>query len=313
MKSSTFSFKDQDGVEIFCHKWVPDSGKPKAVVQYSHGMTDYASASEESARVLSDSGYVVYADDHRGHGKTGQSAKGLGFLGPNGWNGTVQEIHMLTGIAKKENPGLPVFLIGMSWGSHLSQDYIQQFGVDIAGVILWGTSGGNPWIITKLGTMLVNAQVKKYGLDATANLAYKMTFTKYNNAFKGVKTNFDWLSRDEAYVKEHAANPLCTFIPPNEFYKEYNAALKRIWTRDNEMRIPKELPVFFQSGSDDMVNSKTKTLLPLVERYKRYGIKDVQCKIYPGARHVIEHELNKQEVLADTVAWLDAHAATAKK
>jgi alpha-beta hydrolase superfamily lysophospholipase len=68
MQSSTFSFTDQDNVEIFVYKWIPDAGvRPKAAVQISHGMMEHAGRYADFASVLVGAGYVVYANDHRGH------------------------------------------------------------------------------------------------------------------------------------------------------------------------------------------------------------------------------------------------------
>ena len=39
----------------------------------------------------------------------------------------------------------------------------------------------------------------------------------------------------------------------------------------------------------------------------RSGVADVTCTLYPGARHEIFNETNRDEVTADVVAWLDAH------
>ena len=121
MKSSTFTFKDQDGVEIFVYKWAPDAA-PRAAVQLSHGLAEHAERYGRFAEALCREGFVCYADDHRGHGRTaGDFAQPavrerIGYLGPDGWRGTVNEIHELSKIVRQENPGLPLFLFGHSWG-----------------------------------------------------------------------------------------------------------------------------------------------------------------------------------------------------
>ncbi|MHA1660990.1 MAG: alpha/beta hydrolase [Promethearchaeota archaeon] len=89
MKSSTFTFKDQDGIEIFVYKWVPDSESPKAAIQISHGLAEQAARYERVADALTSAGYICYADDHRGHGKTAGDIKSAGYLGSDGWEGTL--------------------------------------------------------------------------------------------------------------------------------------------------------------------------------------------------------------------------------
>jgi hypothetical protein len=57
MESSTVTYKDQDGVEIFVYKWDPD-GPPKAAVQIAHGLAEHAARYDEFAKFLTGAGYV---------------------------------------------------------------------------------------------------------------------------------------------------------------------------------------------------------------------------------------------------------------
>ena len=114
MKNTTFTFKDQDGIEIHVYKWEP-SIKPKAAVQIVHGMAEHAKRYERFAEFLCNNDYICYADDHRGHGKTIElNNMPPGYLGKTGWNGTVNQVHQLSTIIKKENLDIPLFLIGQS-------------------------------------------------------------------------------------------------------------------------------------------------------------------------------------------------------
>ena len=145
-KSSNFTFIDQDEIEVFVYKWEPIE-KPKAVVQIVHGMAEHAKRYERLAAFLCKNGYICYADDHYGHGMTAGDLTEVtlegkaGYLGPNGWNGVVNEIHKLSTIIKKENVNLPLFLIAHSWGSFVAQDIIQEWSDDYKGVILSGSNG----------------------------------------------------------------------------------------------------------------------------------------------------------------------------
>ena len=69
MKSSTFTFADQDGIEIFVYKWELET-EPKAAVQILHGLVEHAKRYERLAEALCKEGYVCYANDHHGHGIT---------------------------------------------------------------------------------------------------------------------------------------------------------------------------------------------------------------------------------------------------
>lgn len=111
MKSDTFAFEAADGVQIFVYRWLPDDASPvKGAVQVAHGMAEHAMRYERFAGALTQSGYAVYANDHRGHGKTAGSQGEAGyFADENGWEKVVEDLHALTGIIKKAIPGQPLF------------------------------------------------------------------------------------------------------------------------------------------------------------------------------------------------------------
>jgi alpha-beta hydrolase superfamily lysophospholipase len=69
MQNTTFTFTSSDGEEVFVYRWAPD-GEPRAVVQVAHGMGEHAARYQRLAEALTDRGYVVYANDHRGHGRS---------------------------------------------------------------------------------------------------------------------------------------------------------------------------------------------------------------------------------------------------
>ena len=142
INDSTFRFNDPEGYEIFVYRWGPPDGKPaKAVVQIEHGAAERALRYERVARVLNQAGYVVYADDHRGHWKTAETMDNAGICGSDGWDWMVRDAKQLTGIIKDNRPGLPVFLFGHSMCSFMAQQYIQNWGEELSGVILSGSTG----------------------------------------------------------------------------------------------------------------------------------------------------------------------------
>lgn len=304
MQKSTFTFKDHDNKDIFVYKWLPD-GKAKAIIQISHGMAEHAARYGRFAEALTSVGYGVYANDHRGHGKTAATEANRGSLGTGGWKSTVLDIKELTDLIKKENPGLPVFLFAHSWGSFMGQNYIQDFGDAIKGVVLSGSNGkqGMIGIGLKLTTMLI----KKKGPNSPGTFMDKLSFGNFNAKFKPAKTNFDWLSRDEAEVQKYVNDPWCGFVCTNSFFYELLNGLKHIWTPENEAKIPKSLPIYIMAGANDPVSMQTKGLQELIKRYTQLGIADLTSKFYAGGRHEMLNETNREEVTKDIIAWFDRH------
>ncbi len=283
MKSETFWYKDKDEVDIFVYRWLPEED-PKAVVQIAHGLAEHAKRYTHLAEALTKAGYVVYADDHRGHGKTGEKCGELGELGPRGWNGTVDALVTLTDIIKKEQAGAPVFLLGHSWGSFLSQDYIQQWGDKLQGVLLTGTTG-SPFPETDVGA-------EGLGLNFTV---------------KNPKTPFDWLTRDENEVQKYIDDAQCGFPLPPSILQILGDSWEKLLDTKNDEKIPKELKVYVFVGNDDSVGGK-EGATALVERYQNVGIKDITLKTYPESRHELFNELNRDKVIQDVISWLDSHS-----
>ncbi|MFB0560354.1 MAG: lysophospholipase [Candidatus Lokiarchaeia archaeon] len=305
MTGETFTFKDQDGVEIFFYKWVPDPGvKTKAVVQIAHGGAEHAARYAHVGEALANAGYVVYADDHRGHGKTGQKAGRLGKLSPGDWDGMVRDLKELTDIIKKDYPGLPVFLFGHSMGSFLTQNYIQNWGNELRGALLTGTTG-EPLELPAGIMESIQRQIEEKGLDAIAEEFTELT-KAFNEPFKPAKTGFEWLTRDEAEVQKYIDDPLSGFAFSYGSLIEM-AGMFIMGDPKILQKIPKDLAIYIFVGSMDPVSGMGKGAEVLFKRYKELGIKNVTFKVYPGGRHELFNELNREEVIQDVVAWLDAH------
>lgn len=306
MKSSTFTFKDQDGIEIFVYKWAPDSDPPKAAIQIAHGLIEHAARYERLAEVLTSEGYICYANDQRGHGKTG-GEENKGYLGENGWDAVLNDMKMLTEIIKKENPDIPFFLLGHSWGSFMAQDYIQNWPNELKGVILSGTNGYVDENLLKVGEMLVKKELKKFGPRKINDKLHNIVFGPFNKPFEPAETQFQWLSRDQDEVNKYIDDPYCGYVGTTNLYGELLYGLLKIFKEENERKIPADLSIYLISGSQDPSNDMTKNLMKLIERYQNYGIKDLTYKIYEDARHEIFNEINREEVFQDVISWLDSH------
>ncbi len=78
-------------------------------------------------------------------------------------------------------------------------------------------------------------------------------------------------------------------------------------------QVDRALPVLITSGSDDPINGENAELLePVATRLRELaGLRDVTVKVYPGARHEILNETNRDEVTADIIAWMDKRAEAA--
>ena len=302
MSKNTFTFEDVDGFQIFVYKWAPEAGRPKAAVQIVHGAAEHALRYERFAQYLNQAGYVVYGDDHRGHGKTAGDLSRAGIAGENGWNGMVNDEKQLSEIIKKENPGLPLFLFGHSMGSFIAQQYIECWGGELKGVVLSGSTGLP--IIPPEALPLLEQAAAGEAYDRVSDAAGGM-FAALNEPFQPVATPFDWLSRDPLEVQKYVDDPWCGFPFTNGITLEMGRGTAAMLAPQNQAQIPKNLPVLLLSGELDPVGANN-GVRALEQRYRELGIKDVQVILYPQGRHEMLNELNRNDVHRDVSGWLDA-------
>lgn len=302
---TNFTFTSSDGREINVYKWTPKEEEIKGIVQISHGMAETAIRYERFAKVLNQNGYIVYANDHRGHGNTAENIESLGYLGDNdGFNLLIGDIAKLSDIIREENGDLRIYLFSHSMGSFAAQRYIMDFKDKIDGLVLSGSNGEQGFTLN-IARTIAKVEMLIRGRKAKSKLMNTLSFGAYNKKFKPEKTGSEWLSRDEEEVKKYIEDPYCGTIFPTSFYYDFLESLQYIEDESNFKKIPKDLPILIISGEEDPVGDSGKGLKKLYNRYKEAGVKDLAIKLYPGARHEILNEINRNEVMDDVVNWLD--------
>ena len=310
MYEKEFTFRSKEGTEIFVNQWMPeDKVELKGIVQIAHGMAETGARYERFAKRLTDNGYIVYINDHRGHGKTAKTVENVGYLAETeGFKWLVEDLHQLSGIINKENPNLPLFLLGHSMGSFVTQRYIMLYGQELKGAILSG-SNGKQGIILHIAQLIAKVEVIINGRQAKSKKLDKMLFGSYNKAFMPNRTKFDWLSKDSAEVDKYINDPFCGTIFSGGFFYDFIIGLKEIEKNTNLDKVPKELPIYIFSGDKDPVGKDGKGIVRLYNTYIGIGIKDVTYKLYKDGRHEMLNETNREEVMNDVIAWLDGHLA----
>jgi len=272
MTNETFHFDGADGARIAAYRWAA-RGPVKAVLQISHGMGEHALRYLEPLAPLREAGIAIYAEDHRGHGRT--SPDKLGDFGPGGFAAIVDDMATLSAIAKRENPGRKLILLGHSLGSFALQIYLVRHSALIDGAVLSGSAA----------------------LDLLPPPDGEGGLKSFNKAFEPARTPFDWLSRNPAEVDKYIADPLCGFDATPESMMSIFTAAQAMFEPDALKRIRPTLPIYLFAGDKDPLNSNLAGLTPLVERYRAAGIKDVTTDFYPGGRHEMLNETNRAEVV----------------
>ncbi|GAE87114.1 alpha/beta hydrolase [Acetivibrio straminisolvens] len=303
MIAQTFTFKARDNIDIFVYKWVPKS-TIRGIVQIAHGIGEHAGRYENFAKDLLKSGYAVYANDHRGHGKTAKALNQPASFGDNCWNLMVEDSWHLTEIIRKENPHIPVFFFGHSMGSFLLRQYLYEYPNRIDGAILAGTGVYEKFLV-EAGILIIKRLINK-GVDRKKSYYInKMIFKGFNSRIDSPKTNFDWLCRDEKTVRNFINDPLCSIPRSNNFFYEFLCGIREVHRKENIEKIPKNTPIFIISGDKDPVGHWGSDIPALARQYEKMGIKDVTYKLYEDARHELVNELNRNEVIQDIITWMN--------
>ncbi|HZB92001.1 MAG TPA: alpha/beta hydrolase [Stellaceae bacterium] len=308
MQGSTFTLAVADGVALFVRRWLPEA-PPKAVVQIAHGLAEHGGRYARLAAALTAAGYAVYANDHRGHGRSAPSPEALGFFAAqDGWRKCVDDLQQLRRRIAGEHPGRPIVLLGHSMGSFMVQQLISEPGEELAGAVLSG-SGGKPTPLAAAGRLVARLERLRLGARGRSALINAMSFGAFNRPFAPARTPFDWLSRDAAEVDKYIADPSCGFVATVQLWIDLLDALGDIARPARQARIPKHLPIYVIAGARDPVSDNTKGLRQLLAAYRKEELTRVTHRFYPDARHEILNELNRDEVTGELVAWLDAAVA----
>ncbi|MBT1610017.1 MULTISPECIES: alpha/beta hydrolase [Curtobacterium] len=273
------SFTDAHGVEIVYSTW--RAARPKGVVQIAHGVGEHGLRYEPLAQDLVRAGYTVHANDHRGHGRTGLAqwdgdhAK-LGRLGPGGLRAAIAAVEQMSAVARADEPGLPLVLLGHSWGSLMAQRIVNTSSDRYDGVVLSASAYRLPgW----MNSGDLNARHAGSG-----------------------PTKYEWLTRDRKVIDAMAVDPLAVEADViGLFGLADTLRLLGVPRRG----IPHDLPMLLQVGSDDTLGGP-RSIERLAQAYRRRGrLSDVTVQVYEGARHEVYNETNRAEVIGDLVAWLD--------
>lgn len=291
---------ERDGATIQIYRWAPD-GAPRAALQIAHGLAEHAGRYARLAAALTDAGWIVYGSDHRGHGPS-VAAQDLGhFADQDGWRKCLDDLWAVNRRIAADLPGVKIGFLGHSMGSFFGQQFIAEHGEALAAAVFSGTNGAPP-TVAQIGRLIARVERLRLGRRGHSALLRKMMFEDFNKPFQPPRTAFDWLSRDPAEVDKYIADPLCGFPFSVQLAMDLLDALGPLTSAGMVARIPKSLPIYIFGGSRDPVGPNLKGL---IDAYRAAGL-DVTTKIYPDARHETLNEINRDEVTADLVTWLNA-------
>jgi alpha-beta hydrolase superfamily lysophospholipase len=171
-------------------------------------------------------------------------------------------------------------------GSFAVQQYLFDHSADADAVVLTGTAAIDL-------------------LEGALDLDQPIDLSAFNAPFQPARTDYDWLSRDEATVDAYVADPRCGFGIDTGSARAMFAGARRGADPAQVAAIRPDLPLYIAVGEADPVNGGLALLTPLAERYRTAGLTDVTVRTYPDARHEILNETNRDQVIAELITWID--------
>ncbi len=303
MKKETF-FLDSNDKKNRLHGffWLPDE-EPRAVVQLTHGMSEYINRYDPFARFLAENGFAVVGHDHLGHGETAKSEADLGFFTDrDGDRIVIDDIHLITLEAKKRFPGKKIILLGHSMGSFMTRRYLAVYSKDLDGAVIMGT-GNIPGALAGVGKFCAKVSVRFRGGRYRSKFLTALALGSNNKPFKPNRTPVDWLSRNNDNVDRYVKDPLCGFFFTSAAYRDFFTVLGKLAKKEGFDTIRRDIPLLIISGELDPVGGK-KACTAVKAQYDQLGFTDVTLKLYPEDRHEILNETDRDQVFSDILQWI---------
>lgn len=280
------AFLGAGGLRITWQSWQDAVVPTRAHVVVAHGAAEHGGRYDHLARALAARGFPVWAIDHRGHGRSEGPR-----LFVDRFAHAAADLDRLVDHVTETDPGRPVYLLGHSMGGAIGLHYALEHQDRLAGLILSAPAAsdrGSPLALRLAARVL---QIDRILTRVAPTLGL-------------LQLDAEGISRDPAAVRAYREDPLVTLGRlPARTLAELSVPMRTTFRRELG-RVT--LPLLVVHGDDD-------PLVPLHASLRvrdRAGSRDLTLLVYPGHRHELLHELpaDRERVIADIVAWLDARA-----
>lgn len=298
-----FDSRDRES-KIHAVKWIPDVEKPVCIFQIVHGMAEHIERYDEFARFLAEKGILVVGDDHLGHGKSVPEGGTYGYFCKEDASVVlVRDEHRLKKIMQEQYPGVLYLIMGHSMGSFIVRNYLFHYGSGVGGAVIVGTGMQSKFILLT-ARMIAAVQKLFLGPKHVGKFIDKISFGKYNERFSPVRTNADWLSRNQENVDRYLADPMCGFVFTLNGFTALFKLIYNCYDVEKIEKMPKELPILLISGADDPVGNYGKSVEKVYQSYLEHGMRNVQMKLYEKDRHELLNEVDREQVYGEIYRWI---------
>ena len=292
----------EDGIDIDVLYVLPE-GEIKGLFAISHGMAEHKERYLPFMDYLAKQGYLVFINDHRGHGKSIKTQDDLGYFYDDKGNYIVEDLFMINTYFKERYPSLPLYLFGHSMGSLIVRKYLQKYDDTLTKLIVRGSPSKNP--LVKVACFVVDVMSRFKGDRYRSPLINALAFGSYDKKFEGDLPN-RWLSKNEENVLNYNKNEKDGFIFTLNGFKNLFLIMAEVY--DKKMYHPQnpDLPILFIAGKDDPVIISLSKWHEAIMFLKDAGYKNVEGQLYNDMRHEILNETAKEEVYKDILYFIES-------
>lgn len=272
-----------------------EAENPCGVIQIVHGMQEHSGRYKDFVNFLVKNGYNVFICDQRGHGKTAITKENLGYSDGDIYKECVNDQLYISKYIKEKYPSLPLYVIGHSFGSFVTQGYILQN--KYAEKIILSGSAYNNTMLFKAGKVMAKTIQLFKGRKGSAKFIENLSFGSYGKKFEGG----NWLTRNKEIFTAYQNDEYCGTPFPISFYVSMFTNTPKNYK--NLKKVENKAKIFIISGTDDPVGEFGKSIVKLSRTYQKAGFK-IATKLYKDYRHEVLNELNKTEVYNDIINFL---------
>ena len=287
--------------DLFSRAWIPDA--PRAVLQIAHGMCEHSGRYMRIGNLLAENGYAVFMNDHCGHGRSAMGHPGTFALQKHGFDFVLGDMRTLFDLAGEEFPRLPKVLLGHSMGSILAGIYGDRWGKTLAGLVLMGTPSPNP--AAEFCVLLADAIARSKGFTYDSALLDRITGGATSGRTDAPPLERkQWLTHDQDVIRAYVEDPLCGFEFSASATAELAGGLREFGSPRWGAGVPKKLPVLILAGEEDRCGADGEAPRHYYAQLRKYGVRDAELRLIPGARHEVLNETNHAVADAVLLEWL---------
>lgn len=290
-----------DNLELSLLEVKPE-GELRGVVQLVHGMSEYKERYLPLMEYLAKRGFVCVIHDHRGHGKSVKRTDDLGYMYGGRGDAIVDDIRLVNSYIRYKYNNLPLILFGHSMGSLAVRTFLKKYDRHLSAVIICGSPSKNAALPLGRGILKVQHIVK--GPHHKSKIIEGLSFGTYAARFPRDKSRFAWTCAAPEVVEEYESSPLCGFTFTVDGYNALFDLMQETYSPKGWKCLRPDLPILFISGGDDPCMGNIRQFKQAVDFMRFVGYHDVRGKIYPGMRHEILNEHDKEKVYHDIYCFI---------